>query len=32
MAQRGHRARLGQGCTTGHQKMIEVKKKHACSN
>src|SRR5208337_4878966 len=31
MAHRGHRARLGQGCTTGHQKMMDVKKKHACS-
>src|SRR5436190_710947 len=31
IAQRGHRPRLGHGKTTGHQNIIEARKKHACS-
>src|SRR6202041_2363084 len=31
MDQRGHRAALGHGCTTGHQKRMPVAKKVACS-
>src|ERR1700735_3173592 len=31
MDQRGHRAALGHGCTTGHQKRMPVTKKLACS-